>query len=356
MKSEKLLEKEVSDFYDSKNNFLIINCEESDSQNMKFLLEYLKNFEKNKNKIFDKAVKKIIILVIHLLRKIEPYNKDIFISNSLDIPQTFIDDIYGNEILINEALNLNLDGFFNEFFKNLDEIFKDNLYSCFSTIQYKIQDNLIEEGKYCLNIIESIFNNEKLINKIIKRIINEMAKNQKPLYFCKHIFENNKFQTKKCFINILIDELENEFIENMKKFIINSEKISILSSLSKSLPQCAKKIWLNLLEEFDFSGKVNTHIKSNKIKIWTKLNLPSFNSINFVKSIIENDYNRYIDEYLKEETSIRFFNEPSEIILYLYISMEPEECEMKENLVNEFFEEDNNDLNDPTFECVREEI
>ena len=143
----------------------------------------------------------------------------------------------------------------------------------------------------------------------------------------------------------------------MDKFIINSEKLSILSSyLSKTLLNCTKKFWLNLLKEFDFSEKIGKYLKQNKIKIWTKLNLPSFKTVNFIKSIIENDYNGYIDEYLKEEITIRFLNEPSEIILDLYHSLDSEECEMKENLVNNFFEKDNNNLNDPTFNCVRKEL
>ena len=171
---------------------------------MKFLLKYLKEFEKNKTS--DEINKKIIILLIHLIRKNEPYNKDIFVSNSLDIPQTFIDDIYGKEILINDVLNLNIKELFNKLFKN-------NLYNSFRKIQYKFQDNIINEYEYIFNILKSISNNEELINIIIKRITKEMNKSQKPLKICEYIFQDNAFETRNDFINRLINELEKEFIE-----------------------------------------------------------------------------------------------------------------------------------------------
>ena len=47
IKTEELLEKEIFEFYNSKNNFLIINFKESDSQKLQSLLTYLKDFEKS---------------------------------------------------------------------------------------------------------------------------------------------------------------------------------------------------------------------------------------------------------------------------------------------------------------------
>ena len=56
-------------------------------------------------------------------------------------------------------------------------------------------------------------------------------------------------------------------------------------------------MWEKALDEFNFSKNVKNEIKSNKIKIWTKLNLPSINNINQIKKIIENDNKGYINDY-----------------------------------------------------------
>ena len=96
-----------------------------------------------------------------------------------------------------------------------------------------------------------------------------------------NIFENKQFGFDEDFIFNLSQELEEKFIKYLTRFIVNSEKETILSSLSKDyLPKCAKKMWEKALDEFNFSKKVKNDIKSNKIKICTKLNLPSINYIN----------------------------------------------------------------------------
>jgi len=47
----------------------------------------------------------------------------------------------------------------------------------------------------------------------------------------------------------------------LNKFIINSEKLTILSSFSKKLPKCAINIWEKLLNTFDFSREINDNLK-----------------------------------------------------------------------------------------------
>lgn len=100
-----------------------------------------------------------------------------------------------------------------------------------------------------------------------------------------YIFENNSFESDMDFISILSNELEQKFIKYFNKFIINSEKSAILSSLSKYLPESTKKIWENLLESFDFSREIINNLKSNKIKVWTKLNVSSIKSIKSIDYI-----------------------------------------------------------------------
>ena len=56
IKAEELLKKEIFEFYNSQNNFFIINFEESDSQKLQSLLTYLKDFEKSLK--FEKKKKK----------------------------------------------------------------------------------------------------------------------------------------------------------------------------------------------------------------------------------------------------------------------------------------------------------
>ena len=131
----------------------------------------------------------------------------------------------------------------------------------------------------------------------------------------------------------------------MNKFIINSEKLTILSSLSKNLPDSAIRIWENLLNDLDFSKEINDNLKSNKIKIWTKLNLPSIKSIDFIKNIIENDSDQLIKKYAEEEKEIRDCDEPGEIIQIDEDNEEiEEEVEEKKILVNEFFLDENSDI------------
>ena len=203
IKTVELLEKEIIEFYNSKNAFLIINFEESDSQKLESLLKYLKDFEKNLK--FNETNKKITIILIHLKRKKEPYNKDIFISNLSDIPQTFIDDIYGKEILINDIFGLNIKELYeNKELIDTQELFREEIYNCFQKIKYIFKDNILYENKYKSTIILNIYNNKELINKIVEKIINEMEKSKEQINFCENIFRNNSFETQENFINNFI--------------------------------------------------------------------------------------------------------------------------------------------------------
>ena len=73
---------DISEFYDSESKFLIIHFEENDAQNLEFVIMFLQRFEKEKGLNNHEA--KIIVILNHLSRKKEEYNKDIFVpKNSL---------------------------------------------------------------------------------------------------------------------------------------------------------------------------------------------------------------------------------------------------------------------------------
>ena len=84
----------------------------------------------------------MIILLIHLLRKNEPYDLNIFVPNLSGIEQTFIDDLNGKNISINDIMKQNI----RELFHNLDlinigNLFKKELYTSFQKIYYIFQNN-----------------------------------------------------------------------------------------------------------------------------------------------------------------------------------------------------------------------
>ena len=380
IKTERQLELEVSDFYDSDNNLLIINFEERDSQNLEFVLMFLERFEREK--YINKKEKKIVIIIIHLARKKEPYTLDIFVPNLSDIEQSFIDDLLGADVLITDIIRQNT----RELFQNtklidMHELFVNELFWCFQKIEYSFQDNTKDPNDYIKSLINQILSNENLISRIIEKIISEIEKTQEPKKedneddneedgdneqghkkekknsILDYIFQNNTFETDKNFISILSYELRQLFLKYLNKFIINSEKITILSSLSKKLPECASRIWDKLLDDLDFSKEINNNLKSNKIKVWTQLNLPSIKSIDFIKNVLESDSNQYIETYLEEEKTIRACNEPADIVQTDEDNEEDEdEEEKKKNIVNQFFEKENNDVNDSKFHLAKKEI
>ena len=377
IKTERQLEIEVSDFYESENKLMLINFEESDSSNLEFTLSFLERFEKDKS-ILEKE-KKLIIILIRLKRKKEPYNLDIFVPNLSGIEQTFIDNLNGKDVLICNVMNQNIKELFsNTKLIDVHELFSNELFCCFQKIEYIFQDDTVDQKDYVNNIINIILNDEALINKIIERIINEIEKNyklkeekenkneiileneenKKNKNIFDDILEKNAFETSIDFVSILSYELKRIFIDYLNKFIINSEKLTILSSLSKPLPRYAIKIWKNFLNTIDFNREINDNLKSNKIKLWTKLNLPSIKSIDFIKNIIESDSEQLIAKYLEEEKEIRDCEFPEEIVQIEDDNeeIEEEDIEEKKKLVKEFFMNDNNDIYDHKFQKAREDI
>ena len=370
IKTERQLELEILEFYDSDNKLMLINFEEGDASNLEFVLTFLERVEKEKN--IDNQKKKIIIILIHLTRKKESYNTDIFVPNLSGIEQTFIDNLFGKDVSIFNIINQNLRQLYsNPQLINVRELFTEELYCCFQKIEYSFQDNAIDQKNYIDSIINFILSDEGLIKKIIERIIKEIEKTQeindedenenviegKKLNFFDNIFEKNTFETDMDFISIISNELKQLFTKYLNKFIINSEKLTILSSFSKKLPKCAINIWEKLLNTFDFSREINDNLKSNKIKIWTNLKLPSIKSIEFIKNVIESDTDQLIRSYLEEEKEIRECDEPADIVESDEDDEEgEEELEERKKLVNDFFSKDNNDINKSKYRKAKEDI
>ena len=371
IKTEHQLEMDISDFYDSDNKLLIINFEESDSQNLEFVLNFFKRFQK------DKKIKeqKMVIILIHLSRKNKNFNEDIFVPSLSGIEQTFIDNLYGKDLIISKILNSNIGEIYkNKLLINLNELFENELYNCFKKINYKFDDKSIEENDYIGRVINYITKNGELITKIMNLILNEIKidnKNEieergskqdmKTWNIYDYIFENNPFQTNDDYISIFINVLEQRFVKFLTKFIINAEKLSIFSSLisGKNLPEKAKEIWENIFEEFDFSNDVSNDLKSNNITILSGFNLPSIESIKYCKKILEKDN---IKEYLKNENEIRKCQKPENIVNNNEENLENEDNEENEDitekmkLVNEFFDKNDNNINDIKYEKAKEEI
>ncbi len=365
VRTERQLEIETTEFYDSESKLLLIHFEENDAQNLEFVIMFLKRFEKEKE--LNNLEAKIIIILNHLSRKKEEYNKDIFVPSLSGFEQTFIDNLYGKDILISDIMEQSIEEiYYNNSLINTDELLKNELYYCFQKINYLFQDKSADQNDHINKIINTILDNNELMIKIKNRIIKEIQKIQKiqeeenenikekgNVY--DNIFENNQFETNIDFISLLSYELEQKFTKHLTKFIVNSEKHSILSSLSRDdQSNNVKIIWEKLLDEFDFTKDVSNNLKSNKIKVWTKLNLPSINSINQIKKIIESDANGYIKKYYEQETTIRYCDLPEDIIED--DDENEEEIEEKKNLINEFFFEENNNIEDPKFENVKEDI
>ena len=114
----------------------------------------------------------MIILLIHVKRKKEEFNKDIFVPNLTGFEQTFIDNLKGKEVLITEIMDKNITELYsNNRLINIDELFSNELFYSFQKIKYSFQDKSIDQNAYINEMINRILMNESLINTIKNRII-----------------------------------------------------------------------------------------------------------------------------------------------------------------------------------------
>ena len=364
IKSERQIEMDITDFYNSQNKLLLIHFEEIDSDNLEFIIMLLERLESEN--ILNNIKKKMIILIMHIKRKNDEINKDIFVPNLTGFEQTFIDNLFGKDILITDFMEKNIENLYNnDKLIDQNELLKNELYSCFQFISYSFQDNSTNQNEYIEQIISFIINNENIINKIKTKIINEIkiSYNQNQNIF-ENILENIFVENNQDFVTMLSNYLENKFVTYLQRFIVNSEKEGILSSLIKNLPKSAKIIWENKLDKFIFTKNINNNLKSNEIKVWTKLNLPSHDSINRIKLMIETDKDNIFKNYLEEEKKIRSLYKAGDIIdkdEYEYEEDDDEkkiqeEKKYKKQLIEKFFTENKDNIEDIEFQDVKEDI
>jgi hypothetical protein len=155
IKTERQFETEVNEFYESECKLLLIHVEETDSQNLEFIIIFLERLEKE-NQLNGKN-KKMIIILNHLKRKKDEFNKDIFVPNISNFEQTFIDNLFGKDLLISEIVNQNIKELYsNTDLINIDEVFKNELFCCFKKINYLFQDASVDQNEYINQLIEKI--------------------------------------------------------------------------------------------------------------------------------------------------------------------------------------------------------
>ena len=203
----------MKNFYDKKNKkkVLLIKFNENESFHLNFITNFIKNFETNELQNFYE--KKIIILIIHLKRKIfneNEKNSKKFVSNFLDYEPFFIDNLNSTffNINFNEFLNENENQqIFNllKIEKNLEKI----LFEIYLTFNFEfVNENYID------STIEKIINNKNTKNFIIEKI--------KQFFFEKKNILQNFFksnQIKKNDIDIL-NRLNKFNLNLIKNFLI----------------------------------------------------------------------------------------------------------------------------------------
>lgn len=122
---------------------------------------FLQRLEKEKGLNNHEA--KIIVILNHLSRKKEEYNKDLFIPTLSGFEQTFIDNLYGRDILITDIMEKKITEIYNQnLLVNIDELFKNELYYCFQKIKYSFQDKAIVQNDYINNLINYILDDTQL--------------------------------------------------------------------------------------------------------------------------------------------------------------------------------------------------
>ena len=147
IKTERQLEMEITEFYDSISKLLLIHFEENDAQNLEFVTMFLERFEKEKE--LNNLESKVIVILLHLSRKKEEYNKDIFIPSLSGFEQTFIDNLFGKDILISDIMQQKIIEIYNQnILVNINEIFKNELFYCFQKIKYLFQDKSTDQNEY----------------------------------------------------------------------------------------------------------------------------------------------------------------------------------------------------------------
>ena len=349
IKSERTLEKTLDDFYYSNQIVCMIHFEaDVDLDNLEFISNYIERIEKDKfvekNKIF--------LIIIHLKRSLTEPFKESFLTNLSSYNQSFIDNLEGRDEEIYDILGKTQKELFYSSLINIEDEFLNNIYSIFTTIEYIFEEKNINPNQYIQENINILLSNNELKKNIIERVVDKITKEEK---IFDSIFRNQNFDDKE-FVSMIIKELKEKFIYYLSKFIVNSEKIGFIYFHSKQHLNFSKEIWENYLKDKDyFSEDISFNVQGNKINVFSS-NLPSYRSIKEIRKIIELRKN----EYLNEEKRIRYFNLPSDLLYDLSgdkkIDENSEEFIRKQKLIDEFFQDINQNINDYKYANIKDLI
>ena len=268
-------------------------------------------------------------------------------TNLSSYKQTFIDNLHGRDEEIYDLIGKTEKDLFYSSLINVEKEFEKKIYSVFTTIEYIFEDKTIIPKEYIQNIINVLLKDNELRKDIIDTIINKISEKEK-IY--DSIFRNHNFEDK-AFISMIVKELKEKFYEYLVKFIVNSEKCGFIFFKSKIInySDLSEEIWDEYIKKYDFFKDLG--IQGNKI-ILTSYNLPSNDSIKTIRKIIDIRKN----EYKEEENKIRNFIFPSDLLYDEEIEENSEEFKRKEKLINEYFKNNQQNLNSHKYASIKDLI
>ena len=342
IKSEKQLETIVEDFYSNNQNILMVHFENDKLENLEFISSFLERIEKEK-----KESKKLFILIIHLKRSLTTPFKDIYLTNLSSYEQSFIDNLHGRDEEICDLIEKSHKELYFSSLLNIEEEFLKNLYPAFITIEYLTNDKDFISNQYIQELINFILDDKELMNSIINIVVNKIEEKENIFDI---IFKNYNFEDKE-FTYLLVKGLKDKFKQYLIKFIVNSEKYGFLSFHYKKYSGLSEEIWKKYLSNLDFfENEINLNPEGNKINLESD-NLPSNDLIKNIRKVIDIRKN----EYQEEESKIRSFSQPSDLLFEIYEEEEensPEYIE-KEKLINEYFEDNEENRLSIKYESVK---
>ena len=358
IKSEKQLETILEDFYSNYQNILMFHFENDNLDNLEFISSFIERIEKEKNE-----TTKLFILIIHLKRSLTTPFNDIYLTNLSSYEQCFIDNLHGRDEEICDLIGKSINELYYSSLLNIEEEFLKNLYPAFFTIEYSTNnkellknldpyyDKEFTSNQYIQMLIKFILNDKDLMKKIIKTVINKIEEKEN---IFDVIFKNYNFEDKG-FTYLLEIGLKDKFNQYLTKFIVNSEKYGYLSfHFKKKLGlsnKISEEIWKKYLSNLDFfENEINLNPEGNKIFLDSD-NLPSSDLIKNIRKVIDMRKN----EYQEEESKIRNFIQPSDLLFEIYEEEEENsnEYKEKEKLINEYFYDNEENKQSIKYESVK---
>ena len=360
IKSENDLIYLLKEFFNSNNkNLFILRFTENDLHKVNYANYIIYNFEKG-NECKNKK-DKLIIFIIHMKRhkkclETKKINSDLITFFNDEYYQIFIDNLNGKKNWdFYEMISKKADNLTQRFKKYINKEFIDNnIYKILSYFKYnilyptedlnsenfssKIKDkiinnrklkkiilnNLKEQGKSFMNIINEIFTSE--INEVPGTDFMEVIDNKLNDYFNRLLLNIINYFLNK---NILIPILNEQ---NLDKFLNDSYFEDLINSEFDK-------------ESFNFDPQLKLEIKANMILIYNGLSIPQSNI--YFDKIINYINEKICPNYIENEKLLRKNNLKEEEILVYNEKLEKLERDIKIELNKyEFFQniQNNNDL------------